>query len=61
MQSRADYRKYAEECEQLARKMPEYREALLEMATAWRACIDGAEQKFQAQSGEQMTSQRKVS
>ena len=60
MQSPADYRQYAEECERLARKMPAHKEALLEMAMASLTCMDGAEQKSQAQSGEDMTSQRKV-
>jgi len=48
MQSPADYRQYAEECERLARKMPEHKEVLLEMAMAWLTCMDGAEQKSQA-------------
>ena len=47
MQNPADYRKYAEECERLAQKMPAYRETFLEMAKAWRVCMDGAEQKTQ--------------
>ena len=61
MQSPADYRQYAEECERLARKRPEHKEVLLEMAMAWLTCMEGPEQKSQAQSGEDMTSQRKVS
>ncbi len=60
MQSPADYRQYAEECERLARKMPEHKEVLLKMALAWLTCMDGAEQKSQARSEENMTSQRKV-
>jgi hypothetical protein len=47
MQNPADYRQFAEECERLAKKMPEHKETLLEMAKAWRARMDGAEQKAQ--------------
>ena len=60
MRRPADYRKYAEECEQLARKMPEHGEVLLEMAKAWRACMDGAGQKSQAQSKTGMTPQKET-
>ena len=47
MHNPADYRKYAEECERLAQKYPAHKETLLEMAKAWRACMDGAERKTQ--------------
>jgi hypothetical protein len=46
MQSPAQYRKYAEECERIARDGPaKTRDALLEIAKAWRDCADEMEQR----------------
>jgi hypothetical protein len=46
MQSPAQYRKYAEECERIARDGPaKNRDALLEIAKAWRDCADEMEQQ----------------
>jgi hypothetical protein len=39
MQTPEEYRKYAEECERIARNGPlEHREILLKIANAWRQC-----------------------
>jgi hypothetical protein len=41
-----DYRRYAQECERIARDgSPENREALLKIASAWRECADYADKK----------------
>jgi hypothetical protein len=46
MQGETKYRKYAEECERIARESkPEHRAALLAIARAWRMCAETAEQK----------------
>ncbi len=57
MREAADYRKYAEECEELAKKIPKHRATLLEMAKAWRARADGGEQKLDG--GQRMEDERK--
>jgi hypothetical protein len=36
MRTREDYRRYAEECERLAKQLPDHAEALLAMARTWR-------------------------
>lgn len=44
MQSPAKYREYAEQCERIARSVPEeHRKVLLEIAKAWRGCAEEAE------------------
>jgi len=49
MQSPSQYRKYAEECERIAREgAPEHRAALLNIAKAWRACAEEAERAERA-------------
>jgi hypothetical protein len=49
MQSPEQYRKYAQECERIARDgSAENRAALLEIARAWRACADDVEQREEA-------------
>jgi hypothetical protein len=46
MQNPADYRRYAEECERMAKLgPPEHREALLRIAAAWRQCADEVDQR----------------
>ena len=46
MRSPDEYRKYAQECERIAREGPENnRKALLEIAQAWRQCADEAERQ----------------
>lgn len=46
MQGPAEYRKYAEECERMAKDGPrEHRSALLKIAEAWRQCALDAERK----------------
>ncbi len=46
MRSPEDYRKYAKECERIARDGPEEnRRALLEIAAAWRQCAEEAERQ----------------
>jgi hypothetical protein len=47
MQTPEEYRRYAEECERMARDgPPENRESLLKIASAWRECADSAEKKI---------------
>jgi hypothetical protein len=47
MQTPEDYRKYAEECERIARSVsPENRRILLNIARAWRERADEAEKKI---------------
>ena len=47
MQTAEDYRKYAEECERIARSVPpENRRILLNIARAWRERADEAEKKI---------------
>jgi hypothetical protein len=42
-----EFRKYAEECERIAREAPEKnRKALLEIAEAWRQCAVEAERQI---------------
>jgi hypothetical protein len=44
MQTPEEYRKYAEECERIARNgPPEHRETLLKIANAWRQYAASAE------------------
>jgi len=51
MQNAAEYRKYAEECERMAKTAPiEHRETLLKIAKAWRACALEAEKRQKAKS-----------
>ena len=50
MQNPATFRAYAEECRRLANSMPQHTEALMQMAEAWIACAERAEQK-QADDG----------
>jgi hypothetical protein len=45
MQNPATFRAYADECKRLANSMPQHKEALLQMADAWIACAERAEQK----------------
>jgi hypothetical protein len=46
MQNPKDYRRYAEECERIARNgSPEHWEILLKVAGAWRECALNAEKK----------------
>jgi hypothetical protein len=46
MQSPAQYRKYAEECERIAREAPaKNAEVLLEIARAWRNCAQEMERQ----------------
>jgi len=46
MESAAQYRRYAEECERMARAgAPEQRELLLAIAKAWRGCALRADNK----------------
>jgi hypothetical protein len=49
MQSPEQYRKYAEDCERIAREGSSHnRAALLEIARAWRACAEEVEQREEA-------------
>jgi hypothetical protein len=42
-----EYRRYAQECERIARDgSPENQETLLKIASAWRECADTAEKKI---------------
>ena len=43
MQKPEDYRNYAEECERLAKQLPNHAQALLEMAKAWRRLASQSE------------------
>jgi hypothetical protein len=46
MQNPSEYRKYAEECERMAKEGPQQnRAALLKIAAAWRQCALDAEKK----------------
>jgi hypothetical protein len=46
MRSPDEYRKYATECERIAKEGPKkHRQALLEIAKAWRQCADEAERQ----------------
>ena len=46
MRSPEEYRRYANECERIAREGPdENRRVLLEIAAAWRQCADDAERQ----------------
>jgi hypothetical protein len=46
MRSPDEYRKYARECERIAREGPEEnRKVLLEIAAAWRRCAEDAERQ----------------
>jgi hypothetical protein len=57
MQSPAQYRKYAEECERIARDGPaKNRDALLEIAKAWRDCADEMEQQQRRDDTKAVTS-----
>ena len=51
MQTAEDYRKYAEECERIARSVsPENRRIFLNIARAWRERADEAEKKIKEQA-----------
>jgi hypothetical protein len=53
MQTPAQYRKYAEECERIAREgLAKNSEVLLEIARAWRNCADELERKQEAKRRE---------
>jgi hypothetical protein len=43
MRDPEEFRMYAEECRRLALTLPQHREALLQMAEAWKACAEEAE------------------
>jgi hypothetical protein len=43
MQDAKTFKRYAEECQRLADKMPDHRETLLEMADVWLACAKAAD------------------
>jgi hypothetical protein len=44
MQNPSEYRRYAKECERIARAgAPEHRAVLLDIAKAWRTCAEEAE------------------
>jgi hypothetical protein len=46
MQSPTEYRRYAEECERIARDgAHQHRAILLDIAKAWRACAEEAERQ----------------
>ena len=46
MQSAAEYRRYAAECERIAREGgPDHRAILLDIAKAWLACAEEAERQ----------------
>ena len=45
MQNPATFRAYADECKRLAKSMPDHKDALMQMAQAWIACAERAEQK----------------
>jgi hypothetical protein len=50
MQTAGDYRKYAEECERIARgESPDNRRILLNIARAWRERADDVENKIKEQ------------
>jgi hypothetical protein len=50
MHTAEDYRKYAEECERIARSVsPENRRSLLNIAGAWRERADDVEKKIKEQ------------
>jgi hypothetical protein len=52
MRSPAEYRNYAKECERIAKEGPEKnRQALLDIAKAWRQCADEAERQESKQRG----------
>ena len=38
------FRMYADECRRLAQAMPAHKDKLLEMAEAWTACAEAAEE-----------------
>ena len=51
MQSPTEYRRYAEECERIARDgAHEHRAILLDIAKAWRACAEEAERQQNAKA-----------
>jgi hypothetical protein len=55
MQNPSDYRKYAEECERMAKEGPQARRAaLLKIAEAWRNCA------LEIERGEKETRERKA-
>jgi hypothetical protein len=45
MQDAKTYRQYADECMKLARMLPQYRDALVNMAATWQRLADAAEQR----------------
>jgi hypothetical protein len=50
MQTPADYRRYADECERIARDAPQHRAVLIEIAKAWRACAEEAQGQSEPKS-----------
>jgi hypothetical protein len=49
------FRHYAEQCRLLADAMPEHRTTLLDMALAWQACADAAENEPDEDGSDQKT------
>jgi hypothetical protein len=45
MPNAREFRAYAQECEQLAKKIPAHAGALHKIAAAWRQCAEEAEKK----------------
>ena len=52
MNTAAQYRKYAEQCDEMACQMPNYAVTFLKMAQAWRDVAMQAEQKGKSGKGE---------
>ena len=48
MSGAEEFRRYAEECEKLAKQIPAHAGALHNIAAAWRRCADDAEKKEEA-------------
>ena len=51
MNTAAEYRKHAEQCDEMARQMPEYAVMLQKMAQAWREVAMLAEQNEKSAKG----------
>jgi len=51
MNTAAEYRKYAEQCDEMARQMPECAVTFQKMAQAWREIAMLAEQKEKSAKG----------
>jgi len=50
MRDPISYRKYADECRRLANSMPEHKTVLNQMAEAWLACAEAAEDRADAEA-----------